>query len=504
MELIHYHFSNFRKILLIKNRILSGLLLVISPWILLLIVTKLISHNCVFFSIPYWTDELSYWHEVLSFSSKGFNFGYYTINEIVPKILSFGTHGFGTISIYSLYAKIFGWNYYSIVIANNVFISLAFFFFVLIVKPTTEKTLLITSFYLTYSPIILYCSTSMSEMLNYAIIIIYFTLLYTYINSGVNKKNIVFFLFFLCVFISFIRIIYIVLFLPIILCRTKQFKLDRKTIYLLGGWILLSISLFLINSQFVSPFPVSFLSELFSVSNPLQFVLSFVKHFILNVLRFIYPFRDESIQIFQRYLILYLILWYFIKYRVRKFRYLFNDPRYLSGFIIIVLSLLITISAYDVFNWRDFRVMAPLIFGVFLLAILYDGLLIIKRLLLINLIGILLICFSPKIYNSFFFDSNRYTKPLTNIAFNRIRYNKNALSKFENTVVVDSYDANIFLYTDAGIGITYSDTLSDILKSKYIYTHSSQTLKTYHIIEASRGENLYQKNTNISVSTKRF
>ena len=183
------------------KRLLSGLLLVLSPWILLFIVTTLISHNSISKSTPCWNDEISYWHEIKSFSSKGFDFGYYTMNEVPPQKLSFGTHGFGTVSVYTAYAKMFGWNFNSIVIANNVFLSLAFLFLVLGVKLTTKKALLITLFYLTYTPLILYCSTSMSELMNYSIVVVYFTLLYTYIIAGSNKNKIIGALIAFCFFI---------------------------------------------------------------------------------------------------------------------------------------------------------------------------------------------------------------------------------------------------------------------------------------------------------------
>lgn len=474
-------------------RFLSGLLLVVAPWISLFIVTVLVSHNSVLMLTPLWNDEISYWHEVLSFSSKGLNFGYYTINEILPAYLSFGTHGFGAISVYAAYAKIFGWNYNSIVIANNVFISIAFLFLLLSVKPTTGKTLLISVFYLTFTPLILYCSSSMTELMNFASLIIYFTLLYTLINSKTSKKKLFIVLLTFCFFISFIRIINIILFLPVIFYKKKTLKFDRNMVILLTGWVLLSILLFYVNSQFVSPYPYSFLSELFSNTNLSGFTFCFFKHLGLNLLRFIYPFRDDFLQVFQRYLIIYLILWFFIKSKVIYYRTAKIDILYFSSFIVLFLALVITFVAYDVFNWRDYRAIAPFIFGIILFLILSDQIIAIKRMLLINLFGLLFICFSPKIYNSFFIEKKRFIRPETNTVLNKIEYNKNAISKFENTLVINNFDENVFLNTPAGIGITYSDSISDKLKSKYIYIRKPKALKTYQIVFASKDGILYQK-----------
>jgi hypothetical protein len=486
---------NFNKILFSKTtRLFTYFLLISTPWILLLIVTKFVSHNSLSMLIPCWNDEISYWHEILSFSSKGLNFGYYTINEVPPKLLSFGTHGFGTISVYAGFAKIFGWSFNSIVIANNFFLSLAFLLLVIVIKPSSAKSILILFLYLSYTPLILYSSTSMSELLNYSIIIVYFTLLYIYEKAETkNNKRLLYTLLMFCFLSSFIRIIYILLFLPLIFNNRKVLILNRKTIYFLIIWAFFSICLFEINSLFVSPFPTSFLSELFSKSSFLSFVSSFIHHLILNILRFLYPFRDDFVQVFQRYIILALMIWFFVKSRIIKNRFSQIDPLYFNSFILIFLSLLINIFAYDVFMWRDYRVIAPILFGIILYLVLNNRFEIVKYFFLINTFGLLILCFSPKVYGSFFMDSERYMKPEMNQVLSKIKYSKNATNKFENTLVISDYEKNVFLNTPAGIGITYTDSVSDKLKSKYIYSHKRLQLKTYKIETATNKDFLYQK-----------
>ncbi len=485
---------NFNEIISSKTtRLFTYFLLISTPWILLLIVTKFVSHNSFSMLTPCSNDEISYWHEILSFYSKGFNFGYYTINEMPPKLLSFGTHGFGTISVYAGFAKVFGWSLNSIVIANNFFLSLAFLLLVIVIKPSTAKSILILFLYLSYTPLILYCSTSMSELLNYAIIIVYFTLLYIYEKAKTNKKRILYALLMFCFLSSFIRIIYILLFLPIIFTTRKAMGLNRKTIYLLIIWGFFSICLFEVNSLFVSPFPTSFLSELFSKSSFLSFVSSFINHLIINTLRFLYPLRDDLVQVFQRYIILALIIWFFIKSRIIKNRFSQIDPLYFNSFILIFLSLLITIFAYDVFMWRDYRVIAPILFGIILYLVLNNRFEIVKYFFLINTIGLLILCFSPKVYGSFFLNSERYMKPEMNEVLSKIKYSESATNKFENTLVISDYEKNVFLNTPAGIGITQTDSLSDKLKSKYLYSHKSLQLKSYQLVISTNKDFLYQK-----------
>ena len=79
------------------------------------------------------------------------------------------------------------------------------------------------------------------------------------------------------------------------------------------------------------------------------------------------------------------------------------------------------------------------------------------------------------------------------MVLNKIKYTEKASTKFKNTLVIDNYDEDVFLNTPAGIGITHSDSISDKLQSKYIYTHKYRKLKTYQIIIASKDGVLYQK-----------
>src|ERR1035437_8603 len=209
-----------------KANLFLGLLLIASPWILLFITTNLIAHHSVFSSVPCWSDELSYWHELLSFTRKGLNVGYSTIDENTPKFLAFGTHGSGTVTVYALFAKAFGWKAYSIVIANAFFMSLAFLMLILTVKPGSKNILLILIFSLTYTPLVLYASTSMSELLNFSLIIVYGGLLSAYFKLGGKKLLVAMLLF--CTAISFVRIIYVILFLPLLFKRKNGVRFDFK------------------------------------------------------------------------------------------------------------------------------------------------------------------------------------------------------------------------------------------------------------------------------------
>src|ERR1035437_757492 len=234
------------------TQIFVSLLLIASPWIILFITTRLLFHQSVFNSVPCWSDELSYWHEVLSFSQKGFNFGYYTMNEALPHFLSFGSHGFGTVSMYALFGKVFGWKAYSLVIANAFFLSLAFIVFSFLVRTSTRNLLSILFFTLTFTPLILFSSTSMTELLNYSLLIIYVGILYRYFRNEGSKWLIPFLVF--CTILSFVRIIYVILLLPVLFKRKSEFKIESRFLISVFIWIAFSGLLFVLNNLFVSPY----------------------------------------------------------------------------------------------------------------------------------------------------------------------------------------------------------------------------------------------------------
>jgi len=472
-----------------KTQLFVSLWLIASPWIILLIITRLLFHQSVFNSVPCWSDELSYWHEVLSFSQKGFNFGYYTMNEAIPHFLSFGSHGFGAVSVYGLYAWIFGWKAYSMVIANAFFISVALLVFTLLVKTSVKNLLLILFFTLTNAPVILFSTTSMTELLNYSVLIIYFAGLYKYFKQG--EKNLLVFLLFFCTAISFIRIIYILLFLPLLFKRCNEFKFDRKFSLSIVLWILFSGLLFVLNNLFISPYPGSYLNDLLKSNGFTDFVTNFAVHFVQNSWNLINPVSENIIQVFQRYYVILVCLFSLVKSNVIQSKFKKIETAYFIVFLILFLFLLTTIAAYDVFDWRDYRVMAPVLYGCVLFLILNHKTKLIVGLIALNLIGLILLFISPEVMESF--NKDRYNKPLENKLLNKIEYNAHPASRFENTIIVNQFDTNTVLNIPAGIGISYFEDLSDNLKSNYIYSTKEINLSTYTMIDKNERGYLYEK-----------
>ncbi len=472
-------------------KLFLNLLLIVSPW-LILIGFSLISGHFITESIPVWSDELSYWHEIFSLSQKGFHHGYYTYNEIIPSISNFGPHGLGTVSVYTLFAKFFGWKSYSMIIANAFFISIAFCILVIIVKPASKVITFIFLFTITYTPYLLFSITSMSEGLNYALVIVYFSLLHILIQH--KRKTVFILLLVVCTYFSIIRIIYILFFLPLLFVLKKEYKFDSKLFLYFGFWILFSVILFIFSSWFVSPYPDSFLNELFKVNGLNQKISLFTAHFVANLKNFVNPFSDDILQVLERYFVFIVLIYSFIKSKLLRTKFKRIEIRYFVVFLILFSVFLITVAAYDVFDWRDYRVLAPVLYGSILFLMLNSNPYNFYSSLAINCIIFVFLIISPALTK--FLNEKRFEKPKVNEILNRIEYTTNEKSTFENTIAVKSFTQHIVLNVPAGIGISTVDSFSDNLHSKYIFSEIILTLKTYQLIDYNGIGYLYSKKIN--------
>jgi hypothetical protein len=414
------------------------------------------------------------------------------MNESLPHCLSFGSHGFGTVSIYALFGKVFGWKAYSLVMANAFFLSVAFLFFTLTVRTSTTNMVFILLFTLTFTPLVLFSSTSMTELLNYSLLIIYVGILYRYFESERSKWIIPFLV--LSTLLSFVRIIYIILFLPVLFKRKNEFKIDGKFCISVFIWITFSGLLFVLNNLFVSPYPGSFLNELFNSRGLVDLISNFAIHFVQNSLNFISPVSENIIQVLQRYFVIIVCLYALLKSNLIQSKHKKLEIEYFVVFLILILFLLITIAAYDVFDWRDYRVMAPVLYGCILYLILIQKDKTVYGLIGINLVGIVFLLISPQVLISF--NKGRYDKPIKNTLLSGMEYTVHPKSRFENTVVVNQFDTNTVLNVPAGIGISFSEILSDSLKSNYIFSKDKLKLTTYKLIDSNTSGYLYTKISN--------
>lgn len=475
-----------------KAKIFSYIIFILSP-VLLLISLSLIFKRNAFMGQPVWSDEISYWHEIFSFSKCGFKTGYYGMEEMLPKIGCFGTHGFFQSLFYFPFAKIFGWGNNSIVIANLIFTIVCFSLLLFLIRPSMKQSIFLTILYIFYPSILFFAATSMTEILNYGLLSLFFVFFYKYYKTEDKKRKNLFLILMLLIgtLCSFYRIIYVVLFLlpTLILCK---FKFSKKFVILLPSWLIFSGAIYFINSLFTAPYPSG---VLYNVMNSGSLKMS--THLILinvkeNLIRLFDLKTGENIEVFQRILYLFLIVLYFslifFKAKTKKskkdfltlsFRNKF-DEFYLMQVILLLLPLCIVVTIYDVYGYRDYRSLSPFLFASLLNLILFKRNLVLKVLtpvfILFFFMNIVFLpsCFCVKEdarYNS----DQKYNLKIIN---EFVKYDVNENDPFKNTILTDNFNFYLWSNVEPGIGIEFG-SLNDHLRSKYLLLNLNSEINGY-------------------------
>jgi len=97
-------------------------MLVLTPFLGVGLLSLILGKNG-FAAVPVWSDELDYWRSVYSWIHYGMHTGYIGIGELTPEIGVLSVHGPGPIVLYAWFARLFGWGYSAIVMANAVWMS---------------------------------------------------------------------------------------------------------------------------------------------------------------------------------------------------------------------------------------------------------------------------------------------------------------------------------------------------------------------------------------------
>ncbi|HOH74237.1 MAG TPA: hypothetical protein PKW38_00490 [Paludibacteraceae bacterium] len=463
--------------LLNKKKYLARLCWVIVfaalPWILMSLLSYWYFDGSIIDLSPLWSDELSYWHESLSFSQKGFNFGYYTFYEELPNLFSFGTHGIGTISVYAFFANFFGPQYYLIPVANAMLLSFSFIYIVLMEKDK-KKLIMIFLFISTFTPLLLYINSSMSEILNYSLMLIYVLLMSCY--SKKESRYCFFLLLMYVTIMAFVRVYYVLLFIPILYLRIKSFSFKFWGLMLL--LLIYAAVLYYIVSLFVSPYPFGYLTDLFNEDSISAFMTSLCCHFCNNLGRF-FLFSSSGVENLQRY-------YYFI-IMVSSFGYWYYSGKvkrmYFIIFGIMFLFMNTVVCFYDVFDWRDFRTLSPILLSCVVFFIIEC-----KNKKVLNYVFLLCVVANVFVFirmnkTNVYYETNkdRYID-VENCDLSQFVKYRNGLTKYDNTILVTSFDRNLLLSIPIGLGITFVDEISDKYMSKYACSDKKINLNTYQLL----------------------
>ncbi len=151
-------------------RILTTALIALAPLAATLALARLHLRTNITQFVPYFNDEVGYWHQVLTFKTAGFNGGYYSLNEWPPmaSFLHYDTFGPWYPMLYGAAAVLVGWEPYSGIIVNGLALAVALFTFYLLLRLPPRRALLAGGFTLTSWPVLLFLFSNMQESLQQA------------------------------------------------------------------------------------------------------------------------------------------------------------------------------------------------------------------------------------------------------------------------------------------------------------------------------------------------
>ena len=347
-------------------RLLSLLLLVASP-VLVMLLLSLMSWQNMFLSKPIFNDEMSYWRLMYSISERGFDFG--STEHLVGYVAPYGplgSHGLSPVAAWLWYVLLFPMTDSALVIAGVIMLSAALLLMYIIARPGISETLLIALFTLLYPPLVRYINLSMMEMPCYACVIVYMALLLRYEKeqSGALPRSFwTLPLLFVCgLYCTLLRMSNVVLFFPAILIFCHN-RLSLKLLLCLVLYALGTLAFNYCFSLFVAPYPDA-LYTLMQSDSLAELLRGLWLNTRTNIINYLDPFSDNSLpQAMARYFYLLVLLALLGKTLLKReggrMRLTWRWA-YFGVFAAGAAGLLIVLTIYYVFDWRDYRTLAPL------------------------------------------------------------------------------------------------------------------------------------------------
>lgn len=454
---------------------LSRIVLICSPFLLLLILSAALGKNA-FQAQPLWLDELCFWRSLFSWDQMGFATGFNGMYEETAVVGTLGISGLGPILIYGWFVKLFGLSHNTIVLCNALWISLAALVFCLLRKPRPAVAFALSLLLLTYAPVILYCFTSMTQLFNYALMLFYLTFLLHYQE---NRRPWSLVLCFLTVLFGCLyRPMYCVLLIPLVMFFSRYRFGWRMLLSGLIAVIFSVLACFL--SQLASaPNAQGFSYHLIRASDLHTFWRMLLSHSKANLIEFFSHTSSVHQLVFRcMYLALTLLclLASFMALERRGLRpvrvHLGFRPPFFSCFLLLVAAFGLTIMLHDVFDWRDFRRLAPFLWLVIAFFIARHRF----TLPVVSLAACLLsVCLLIAFPEPTFTEEGRFSEPAAAESLpeviEMITYEENAEDPFCNTIRTDIYSFALMQELHPGMGLQYGWFTTDTTgQSRWILT----------------------------------
>ena len=352
----------------------------------------------------------------------------------------------------------------------------------------------------TYAPVVLYAFTSMTQLCQYGVLLIYLAFLLRYARN--RKPGWLFLSLVSVVLMCCFRINYLLLVLPVAWVCGGGKKLCLKTVLFSLLGLCLVIGVYLLTSQWSAPYAQGFPYALSQAGSFALMVRMLMSHFKTNLIGFFAFYRYSPVLWWFRvfYLAMLALCLFKAFLQVRK------DGKGLKlglnaasvwCFLWLASALGIVLLFNDVNAWTDFHILAPMLWLIPVYLICREKKLLPALALAGSLALTVFLCFQPPM--GAYADTDRFDPPAANeslsTAISYITYDPAADDPFDNTVRTDLSGERLLMELDEGLGLQYGWFTPDSLgKSRWILTDTLKVaLEGYEQVYSTHGAAVYRK-----------
>jgi hypothetical protein len=139
--------------------------------------------------MPVLSDDLYYWHQIVSFSKVGFGNGYYTYQELMaPGITPYGFWGPMLPMLYGTAVAVVGVSYTVVVKLNMVVLAAAIVAALVITRPSRTRLLLVGLVLATATPTLFYLLGGMQETVHFAFAVLFAALFHRLLQTPAGRR----------------------------------------------------------------------------------------------------------------------------------------------------------------------------------------------------------------------------------------------------------------------------------------------------------------------------
>lgn len=311
---------------------------------------------------PAWNDELGYWHEALSFASRGWDSGQYSFAEAPARAAfsPFGTHGPVLAVLWGMVGRLVGWKAVTPVLFNMLSLIAGSAW----VAMGVRNRGLVAAVLCTFWPMLLYVPSAMQETFHCAVALVLAGGLMRVLESTATRSTIVITSVVL-VIASLMRSTWAFVALPWIWMLVEERPFRVRALWLGCGLVFVLVCV-LLGMWWSAPYGLAFLPQLTQAwgQDIGKGLALFWAHFCFNwhALTIGLPFDHLLEKMFRLQVLVVLIAGSVIAWRAGR---VWKVDDWLPLVLLVPMVVVVT-GFYDVHDWRFCRTMAPVLLIVLL------------------------------------------------------------------------------------------------------------------------------------------